>query len=301
MERLGRTLERTVQALERCWSPEQVEIHSPDYLPDRVTGESREVDVSLRYKIGTVPILIIVECRDRQDTQDVTWMEQLAKKRDDVNASRAVAVSSSGFTGPAVIKAKHEGIELRTVEELTLTDISHWCRADSMTTIQPCAEIQHVTLTLSEHLDIGAALRDENGELALDRQVFFSSVDDAVSLRRIWQYAAVRSETFSTVPKDGTRVTKTLRCACDNPDDRFEIRFGGQTAVVLAITFVADLWHVVTASPPAHIYSYVDPEGAGVHVIDCRFEVGGTGFLLSTQRHLVDKNIKMLVRREPGT
>src|SRR5260221_2294701 len=101
MPRKGRKLERIVEALEKCWSPERAEVRSPDFLIDRTTGEEREVDVSIRYKIGTIPVLVVLECRDRRNAQDVTWIEQLAKKRDDVMASRAVAVSSSGFTQSA--------------------------------------------------------------------------------------------------------------------------------------------------------------------------------------------------------
>ena len=53
-------------------------IKSPDYIPDIFTGQAREIDVSIRCKIGSVEILITVECRDRVRTEDVTWIEQLA-------------------------------------------------------------------------------------------------------------------------------------------------------------------------------------------------------------------------------
>ncbi len=65
-------------------SGEDVQIKSPDFIADSITGEKREVDISLRGKIGSHPILIIIEVRDRDKVQDVTWIEQLATKRDNM-------------------------------------------------------------------------------------------------------------------------------------------------------------------------------------------------------------------------
>src|SRR5258708_5981292 len=125
--RKGRELETIVAALERCFAPDEATITSPDHIADRMTGQQREVDVSIRYVIGSAPILVILECRDRSVAQDVTWIEQLAQKRSDVRASRAVAVSSSGFSEAARVKAAHQAIELRTIDELTRESVLPWC------------------------------------------------------------------------------------------------------------------------------------------------------------------------------
>ena len=91
--RAGRDLEQLVAHLETFLGPQGAEIQSPDYLPDRVTGERREVDISIRLHVGSAPVLVIAECRDRSRVEDVTWIEQLASKRDDVGAAKAIAVS----------------------------------------------------------------------------------------------------------------------------------------------------------------------------------------------------------------
>lgn len=96
----------------------------------RLSGQRREVDVSLRSRIGSVDVLIIIECRDRGKAQGVTWIEQLASKREDVGADKAVAVSAAGFTAGAQNLARSEQVELRSFEELSADVIFDWLYAE---------------------------------------------------------------------------------------------------------------------------------------------------------------------------
>lgn len=102
--RAGRTLELLVARLEGLFGP-LADVKSPDFFPDRVTGQQREVDVSVTMELGSELTVVVFECRDRRDRQDVTWIEQLATKARDIEVDRVVAVSSSGFSEPAVTKA----------------------------------------------------------------------------------------------------------------------------------------------------------------------------------------------------
>ncbi len=126
MAREGRELELLIAHLEECLSKSEIKITSPDRIEDKITGEKREVDVSLRATVGSHDVLIILECRDRKNIGDSTWIEQLATKRDDLGANKAIAVSSSGFTTGAVKKARSKNIELRMLEELTADNIRDW-------------------------------------------------------------------------------------------------------------------------------------------------------------------------------
>ena len=75
-----REFEKLVARIEATAAPADVRVKSPDRIADLVTGTLREVDASIRYDIGTVPVLITVECRRHKDPQDVTWVEQLITK-----------------------------------------------------------------------------------------------------------------------------------------------------------------------------------------------------------------------------
>ena len=119
--RAGRPLELLVQGLEQLLAGAPVEIRSPDYIMGRNSGELREVDVSLRSQVGSVSVLVIIECRDRGKAQGVSWIEQLASKREDVGADKAVAVSAAGFTPAAQNLARSKQVDLRSFKELSRT------------------------------------------------------------------------------------------------------------------------------------------------------------------------------------
>ena len=72
MSKPWRALEQLVRDLEGVFAGEEVTIKSPDWIPDRATGRPREVDVSIRRKVGSADILVILECRKRSDPEDVT-------------------------------------------------------------------------------------------------------------------------------------------------------------------------------------------------------------------------------------
>ena len=119
-------LERLTASFERVLAPKDAVIKAPDRLKDQDTGRMREVDVSIRYQIGSAPILITVECRDRSRIDDATWIEQLACKRDSIRANATIAVSSKGFGEPAQKKAKRLGIQLRHVRAVHDAETAHW-------------------------------------------------------------------------------------------------------------------------------------------------------------------------------
>src|SRR5262249_28332651 len=121
-----------VSRIEAALAPRGAIIKSPDRIKDKVTDEDREVDVSIRYQIGSIPVLITVECRDRNDPQDDTWLEQLATKRWKVGAAKTIAVSSSGFTAPAITHARLQGIEVRRLEEITDEEVRRWFQVHSI-------------------------------------------------------------------------------------------------------------------------------------------------------------------------
>ncbi len=130
--RAGRRLELLVQGLEQLLAEAPVEIRSPDYIMGRLSGQRREVDVSLRSRVGSVDVLVIIECRDRGKAQGVTWIEQLASKREDVGADKAVAVSAAGFTLAARNFACSEQVELRSFEELSADVVFDWLHAEAV-------------------------------------------------------------------------------------------------------------------------------------------------------------------------
>ncbi len=119
MPRPGREFETLVARIEEKLCPLGASVTSPDRIRDRVTGQLREVDASIRYKLGSAPILITIECRDRGATQDITWLEQIKSKKESIGANQTIAVAKEGFSKPAKVYANQHGIILRQLEEVT--------------------------------------------------------------------------------------------------------------------------------------------------------------------------------------
>ena len=121
-----RRFEEFVSRIEEAAAGHDAVVKSPDRIRDLTTGRLREVDASIRQRIGTTEILVTIECRKRGRTQDDTWIEQLATKRQKIGAARTIAVSSTGFTASAIATAVHFGIELRTISEVSPSDMDGW-------------------------------------------------------------------------------------------------------------------------------------------------------------------------------
>lgn len=126
MTQKWRKIELLVADIERALDGTGAEVKSPDRLADVNTGQFREVDISVRQKIGTKDVVIAFECRDHKAKQDILWIEQLATKKKSLGLAALIAVSTSGFTSNCQQLASREGIELRTLESISLADIKEW-------------------------------------------------------------------------------------------------------------------------------------------------------------------------------
>ena len=118
--------ERFVGRVECLLAPLGAQIALSSWIPDVYSGQKRQVDATIRYMIGTVPVLITIECRKSEDKEDQTWIEQLSTKRESLGAAKTIAVSSYGLTGPAVDLARRKNIEVRTMIEMSDDAIREW-------------------------------------------------------------------------------------------------------------------------------------------------------------------------------
>ena len=201
-----REFERLAARIEEAASPHGAVVTSPDRILDLTTGQIREVDASIRHKLGTADVLITVECRRRGRKGDDTWIEQLATKRSKIGAAKTIAVSSAGFTKSAAKSAKQLGIELRTLSEISAADIEGW--------FLPGGAV-HV-FRLIEDIRCFVVLYEASGEPSkygfyapsVDAPAFYQEkrkspfpVRDFIPLLEL-----THPEMFANVPFDGTKV-----------------------------------------------------------------------------------------------
>lgn len=116
-------------------SPRPVEVELGSMVLDDAAETERDVDVTVKYKFDneSTSVLVGLEVKDHARPLDVTHVEQLGAKMNDMGAitDRAI-VSASGFSEPAIRKALKHGIRLLELEEWDPRDdvfpagMTHW-------------------------------------------------------------------------------------------------------------------------------------------------------------------------------
>jgi hypothetical protein len=117
----GREIEDTVAAIEQAMVPHgfKVDVRKPIFNEDG--GQIAEFDIVISGTLGTIPVELLIECRDRpsQGKQPASWIEQLVGRRDRFKFASVVAVSTTGFADPAIDYANSAGIILRNVTRIS--------------------------------------------------------------------------------------------------------------------------------------------------------------------------------------
>jgi hypothetical protein len=128
MPRKGRLLEIMVERLEEFLAPEGVVVESPEEFYDEDGKKIGEIDVTLRGNFGSSEVFVGIECRDRPSdgAQGRDWIREIKGKRDDLKVDKMIAVSTTGFTGPAINLADSWGIDLLTIEDASKVDLQGW-------------------------------------------------------------------------------------------------------------------------------------------------------------------------------
>jgi hypothetical protein len=218
MEKQWREFEQLVARLERLLAPEGATVKSPDRIQDKITGTWREVDASIRCQIGTVPILITIECRDRSGVQDVTWIEQLASKRDSIGAAKTIAVTSSNFTGPAIESARHKGIEIRLISDVTDEEIKGLVMITGIENRVFRRILKDVAVNVdgdepASPLKFSAKVQELINNDNMNAPVFVRCSDGkALSVGNMLDEMRNRNpEVFLDVPEDGSKVRRIVR------------------------------------------------------------------------------------------
>jgi hypothetical protein len=109
--------EKLVRRLESVLA-EKASVQWNQHLPDRTTGDLRQIDVLVTLKDGHHELRIIYEVKAHRRPIGVSFIEALRTKRDDVRADQAALVATNGFTKAAKKKADQHGIPLLTLSDM---------------------------------------------------------------------------------------------------------------------------------------------------------------------------------------
>lgn len=93
-------------------------------LRDRVTKGFREVDVVIEGTVGSLPVVVSIECRDHKRVADVAWVDAMKTKHERLATNALFLASRSGFTPEARRVAEGYGIGVFTLEDVEGTDFA---------------------------------------------------------------------------------------------------------------------------------------------------------------------------------
>ena len=162
------------------------EIKSPEFVRDCDTNSLREVDIGVRLKQGSGNVFIAIECRDRSSTQDITWIEQLISKKNSINADVLIAVTSSKFTKPAMIKAAKNGVAIRKYEDFSTNEVIAWANETYIEVHSIEKKVKGIQILTVDQITLKKPLNEysfyneeQNVEMSFDQITYLLAQDNA--------------------------------------------------------------------------------------------------------------------------
>ena len=122
-QRHGLAFEKAVYAFVNTLDP-KAEVLFDHKVPDRDTGTPRQCDVWINANFGGHwPLSILVSCKDHKKKLNISDIGTFKDEIHSTGASTGVIYSKSGFTKPAIEKAKSSGIACCRLYENEPADI----------------------------------------------------------------------------------------------------------------------------------------------------------------------------------
>ena len=253
MARKGRDLEKVVGLLEQLIENNNIKITSPEYIIGKNSKSNRELDITLRKSIGSTEILVMIECRDRpsSESEGVEWLEQIATKRADVGASKAVVVSSTSFTSGAKETAKAYDIDLRSFEEVNKDDIELWFEMKQVSIFQNKFKIIFVNvhfINKTDNIQLTSSKIDLNDKFLKREDNVLLSITDVLNMN------------IETIYKDITSI-KTQKKLHVNFDKPISVDTNNGWCEIEKLVIDIELWLEETTYPLKSIKQYKSDTG----------------------------------------
>jgi hypothetical protein len=148
----GKLLETLVATVEALLLPKGFTVRTNKCIFNDEGIQIAEFDIEIAGKIGSTELRWLIECRDRpsQGPAPNSWIEQLSGRKDRFRLSKVIAVSSTGFARGVDGFAIEKGIELRTVKDVELSDVSNRFGVQEMTLYKQTFDLEEVQINIGE-------------------------------------------------------------------------------------------------------------------------------------------------------
>lgn len=285
MPRLGREFETLVSLLEKELGPQGVIVTSPDYIRGKMSGSNREIDISLRHQIGSSCVLLVIECRKRADSQDVSWIEQVASKIKDIGADKAVVVSSNGFTSGAKNFATANNIEVRTLEEVDVKEFGNWLGTNNMVITDYRVEFREINFDLPE--DAPSEIKFDKNELrkVIEVKTPFFNIKGSDKKENFWSLwkRCDRERLYNGIIPNGAKIIRTVYIEIDPDLGIFQIPHLTGYVDIQGLKIVAELW--IEESESSFKYrQYKNDDSILTEIAECKVTIENEEKIVSLHR-----------------
>lgn len=106
--------EKLVAQVQATLAPDARVTHNEEVV-GTISGTLRQIDVSVRKKIGQFDLFIAIQCKDTKRPVDIRGIEESIGLFQDVGAHKGAIVSASGFSESAKKRGAKSGLELYTL------------------------------------------------------------------------------------------------------------------------------------------------------------------------------------------
>lgn len=106
-----RRFEKLVAQIQRELAPNALVTHD-DQIKGHNSEELRQIDITVKQKVGQYDILIAIDCKDYQVPVDVKDVEEFIGLIKDIRANKGVMVAANGFSGTAKRVGEKAGLNL---------------------------------------------------------------------------------------------------------------------------------------------------------------------------------------------
>lgn len=300
--------EELVAGIEEAASPRGAVVTRNDHLTDIITGEMRQVDATIRFRAGSTHILILIECRDRDRTEDVRWIEEMVMKLRGLAASKIILVSSTGFTQPARTKAKHYGVELRELAAINADEIQDWFLPHGVVHLFRLVEDAQCSIVLAADRSHPIEV-DANAPVLIHKivhqpfpPVAFLNFIEMTDPRRFWAVPLDGSRTPLTIERDGSDSNLIpVPLGIPKPDgvQLFLLKDGTPHPIAMVrLSFNISYEAAVFASSDGTHHLYGAPEGTKIQHSQFKGEVFGLPVTFEHQAD--DENVSATVEFPSG-
>jgi hypothetical protein len=177
-----------------------------------ISGVVREVDILIEVGGGLTRVQIAVESRDRGRKDDIQWVDHLIGKYALLPIDRVLAISRTGFSGAAKLKAELHGIELVSPEEIASADWPSRFQKVGIASLVTRLEMKHVDFYTTPQFTRTVSLDDRIRHDAGAKRHVEGTVRELIEALRPIAIAAVQKylkEKFLTIYKTLADLEKT--------------------------------------------------------------------------------------------